>query len=140
MPSDFVKKIEDRAAPEAAERVSEAAEAWRSTAVKDAQARHPLRKERFSTLSDTEVPDLLTPADLPKDYSADQGFPGQFPYTRGVQPTMYRGRLWTMRMFAGFGTPRQTNERFRYLLEQGQTGLSTAFDFPTLMGLSLIHI
>jgi methylmalonyl-CoA mutase N-terminal domain/subunit len=90
--------------------------------------------ERFVTHSDLEVPDLLTPADLGDSYQTDLGFPGQFPYTRGVQPTMYRGRLWTMRMFAGFGTPRQTNERFRYLLAQGQTGLSTAFDFPTLMG------
>jgi methylmalonyl-CoA mutase N-terminal domain/subunit len=128
------KKAEAVHRSQGSERVAEKAEAWRSTAVKDAQARHPLRKERFSTLSDTEVPDLLTPADLSDDYSGNQGFPGQFPYTRGVQPTMYRGRLWTMRMFAGFGTPRQTNERFRYLLEQGQTGLSTAFDFPTLMG------
>jgi methylmalonyl-CoA mutase N-terminal domain/subunit len=128
------KKAEDVHLSKGPERVAEKAEAWRSTAVKEAQARHPLRKERFSTLSDTEVPDLLTPADLSDDYSGNQGFPGQFPYTRGVQPTMYRGRLWTMRMFAGFGTPRQTNERFRYLLEQGQTGLSTAFDFPTLMG------
>jgi methylmalonyl-CoA mutase N-terminal domain/subunit len=112
----------------------EAAERWRAEEVEGAVARHPLRKERFSTLSDREVPDLLTPGDLAMDYQHDLGFPGQFPYTRGVQPTMYRGRLWTMRMFAGFGTPRQTNERFRYLLAQGQTGLSTAFDFPTLMG------
>ena len=68
------------------------------------------------------------------DYLRDLGLPGEYPFTRGVQPTMYRGRLWTMRMFAGFGTPEQTNERFKYLLAQGQTGLSTAFDFPTLMG------
>ncbi|MGB5704997.1 MAG: methylmalonyl-CoA mutase family protein, partial [Polyangiales bacterium] len=114
--------------------LDEASERWRSEDVQGAVARHPLRKERFSTSSDFEVPDLLTPADLDADYQRDLGFPGQFPYTRGVQPTMYRGRLWTMRMFAGFGTPRQTNERFRYLLAQGQTGLSTAFDFPTLMG------
>ena len=107
---------------------------WREGEVKDALGRQPLRKERFSTLSDLEVPDLVTPADIETEYERDLGFPGRFPYTRGVQPTMYRGRLWTMRMFAGFGTPRQTNERFRYLLEQGQTGLSTAFDFPTLMG------
>jgi len=111
----------------------EAAE-WRAHDVQEAVARHPLRKERFVTHSDLEVPDLLTPADLHDDYHHDLGFPGRFPYTRGVQPTMYRGRLWTMRMFAGFGTPRQTNARFRYLLQQGQTGLSTAFDFPTLMG------
>ncbi|MBW1830849.1 MAG: methylmalonyl-CoA mutase family protein [Deltaproteobacteria bacterium] len=107
---------------------------WREQDVQGATARHPLRRERFVTHSDLEVPDLLTPADLGDDYQSDLGFPGRFPYTRGVQPTMYRGRLWTMRMFAGFGTPRQTNERFRYLLAQGQTGLSTAFDFPTLMG------
>ncbi len=107
---------------------------WRERDVQSATDRHPLRKERFVTHSDLEVPDLLTPADSDDRYQRDLGFPGQFPYTRGVQPTMYRGRLWTMRMFAGFGTPRQTNERFRYLLAQGQTGLSTAFDFPTLMG------
>ena len=107
---------------------------WRAGAVHDAIARQPLRKARFTSHSDVEVPDLLTPADVQSDYLRDLGFPGQFPYTRGVQPTMYRGRQWTMRMFAGFGTPRQTNGRFRYLLEQGQTGLSTAFDFPTLMG------
>src|SRR5690349_698426 len=93
-----------------------------------------LRKEKFTTLSGIEVPELLGPNDLPADYEKNLGVPGEYPFTRGVQRTMYRGRLWTMRMFAGFGTPRQTNERFRFLLEQGQTGLSTAFDFPTLMG------
>jgi methylmalonyl-CoA mutase N-terminal domain/subunit len=107
---------------------------WRAEQVRKAIARHPLRKDRFVTHSDVEVPDLLTPADVDMEYERQLGFAGEFPYTRGVQPTMYRGRLWTMRMFAGFGTPRQTNQRFRYLLEQGQTGLSTAFDFPTLMG------
>ncbi|HEY4104435.1 MAG TPA: methylmalonyl-CoA mutase family protein [Polyangiaceae bacterium] len=89
---------------------------------------------RFVTSSGIEVPDFLTPADISADYLGALGFPGEYPFTRGVQPTMYRGRPWTMRMFAGFGTPAQTNQRFRYLLEQGQTGLSTAFDFPTLMG------
>jgi methylmalonyl-CoA mutase N-terminal domain/subunit len=133
--SDPVKKLAPRQrGDEGAERLEEAAERWRSEDVEPATARHPLRCDRFSTLSDLEVPDLLTSADVEQDYARDLGFPGRFPYTRGVQPTMYRGRLWTMRMFAGFGTPRQTNERFRYLLEQGQTGLSTAFDFPTLMG------
>jgi methylmalonyl-CoA mutase N-terminal domain/subunit len=116
------------------DRLRDEAGQWREQDVQGATARHPLRRERFVTHSDLEVPDLLTPADLGDDYQSDLGFPGRFPYTRGVQPTMYRGRLWTMRMFAGFGTPRQTNERFRYLLAQGQTGLSTAFDFPTLMG------
>lgn len=108
--------------------------AWRERDVAQSYKRVPPRKERFTTWSGLQLPDLLTPLDLPFDYGTELGLPGRFPYTRGVQPTMYRGRLWTMRMFAGFGTPEQTNERFRYLLEQGQTGLSTAFDFPTLMG------
>jgi methylmalonyl-CoA mutase N-terminal domain/subunit len=94
----------------------------------------PARKARFSTWSDVDVPDVLTPADVSVDYLRDLGMPGEYPFTRGVQSSMYRGKLWTMRMFAGFGTPEQTNERFKYLLAQGQTGLSTAFDFPTLMG------
>ncbi|HEU4579220.1 MAG TPA: methylmalonyl-CoA mutase family protein [Polyangiaceae bacterium] len=107
---------------------------WRQQDVARAQQKQPLRKERFVTWSGVEVPDLVTPADVALDYERDLGLPGRYPFTRGVQPTMYRGRLWTMRMFAGFGTPEQTNRRFRYLVEQGQTGLSTAFDFPTLMG------
>lgn len=108
--------------------------AWREGAVKKSVARMPERSARFSTWSDLDVPDVLTPADVKVDYMTDLGLPGEYPFTRGVQPTMYRSRLWTMRMFAGFGTPEQTNERFKYLLAQGQTGLSTAFDFPTLMG------
>jgi methylmalonyl-CoA mutase, N-terminal domain len=111
----------------------DAERAWRE-ACEAAEKRVPPRKDAFTTLSDLEVPALATPRSAPIDFARDLGYPGQFPFTRGVQPTMYRGRLWTMRMFAGFGSPRQTNERFRYLLAQGQTGLSTAFDFPTLMG------
>ncbi|MFO0663395.1 MAG: methylmalonyl-CoA mutase family protein [Polyangiaceae bacterium] len=111
-----------------------AAEAWKNGTKAKTLAKMPLRQERFSTWSDLEVSDLATPLTSPIDYQRDLGFPGEYPFTRGVQPTMYRGRLWTMRMFAGFGTPEQTNERFKYLLSQGQTGLSTAFDFPTLMG------
>ena len=111
-----------------------AAEAWREGALKKSLAKMPARKPRFATWSDLDVHDLLTPADAPIDYLKDLGLPGQYPFTRGVQPTMYRSRTWTMRMFAGFGTPEQTNERFKYLLAEGQTGLSTAFDFPTLMG------
>jgi methylmalonyl-CoA mutase, N-terminal domain len=111
-----------------------AAHAFREGSLSRSLAKMPARKERFSTWSDLEVPDLLTPADTPIDYLRELGFPGEYPFTRGVQPTMYRGRLWTMRMFAGFGTPEQTNARFKYLLAHGQTGLSTAFDFPTLMG------
>ncbi|MBW2463808.1 MAG: methylmalonyl-CoA mutase family protein [Deltaproteobacteria bacterium] len=119
---------------EAMQAIRTARQMWADGPVADATARFPLRKDRFSTLSDVEVPDLATPSDVDLQYLTDLGFPGQYPFTRGVQPTMYRGRLWTMRMFAGFGSPAQTNERFRYLLDQGQTGLSTAFDFPTLMG------
>ncbi len=107
---------------------------WRSADVAAAERQHPLRKPRFVTWSGIQVPDVLTPADVEIDYARDLGLPGRYPFTRGVQPTMYRGRLWTMRMFAGFATPAETNRRFRYLVEQGQTGLSTAFDFPTLMG------
>ncbi|MEO8798903.1 MAG: methylmalonyl-CoA mutase family protein [Polyangiaceae bacterium] len=112
----------------------QARDAWRAGAVAKSNAKLPPRRERFSTWSGIDVPDVLTPADVHVDYTKDLGLPGEYPFTRGVQPTMYRSRLWTMRMFAGFGTPEQTNERFHYLLREGQTGLSTAFDFPTLMG------
>ncbi|MGO9715161.1 MAG: methylmalonyl-CoA mutase [Polyangiaceae bacterium] len=111
-----------------------AKEAWKKGAVASAEAKVPPRLPRFATWSDLEVEGLYTPADVRTDYAKDLGFPGEYPFTRGVQPTMYRGRTWTMRMFAGFGTPEQTNQRFHYLLKEGQTGLSTAFDFPTLMG------
>ncbi|MGB0092911.1 MAG: methylmalonyl-CoA mutase family protein [Solirubrobacteraceae bacterium] len=92
------------------------------------------RDAPFSTLSGEEIRPLYTERDLPVDGEGSIGLPGQFPFTRGVYPSMYRGRLWTMRQFAGFGTPEETNERFHYLLEHGQTGLSTAFDMPSLMG------
>ena len=93
------------------------------------------RLKRFSTVSDHPVQNLYTPLDIKDlDYSNDTGFPNQYPFTRGVQPTMYRGRLWTMRMFAGLGSAKDTNERFHLLVNEGQTGLSTAFDMPTLMG------
>ncbi len=93
------------------------------------------RKEKFSSISFREQPELVTPENGGAvDHDRDLGFPGEYPYTRGVQPTMYRGRLWTMRQFAGFGSPEDTNKRFKYLLEHGQTGLSTAFDMPSLMG------
>jgi methylmalonyl-CoA mutase, N-terminal domain len=120
--------------PDGLEAIRKAVADWRAGSVARAEATMPPRKPRFSTWSDLEVPPALTPADAPVDYLRDLGMPGEYPFTRGVQPTMYRGKLWTMRMFAGFGTPTQTNARFKYLLAQGQTGLSTAFDFPTLMG------
>ncbi|MDX6413373.1 MAG: methylmalonyl-CoA mutase, N-terminal domain, partial [Gaiellaceae bacterium] len=93
----------------------------------------------FSTISGLENEPLYTPGDVELDYERDLGYPGAYPFTRGVYPSMYRGRLWTMRQFAGFGTAAETNVRFRYLLEHGQTGLSTAFDMPTLMGLDSDH-
>jgi methylmalonyl-CoA mutase N-terminal domain/subunit len=98
------------------------------------------RKSRFITVSNHQIKRLYTPEDMKDfDYERDLGFPGEYPFTRGIYPTMYRGRLWTMRQFAGFGGPEETNRRFKYLLEQGQTGLSTAFDMPTLMGLDSDH-
>ena len=90
--------------------------------------------ELFSTISGLENEPLYTPDSVDIHYERDLGDPGVFPFTRGPYATMHRGQLWTMRMFAGFGTAEETNERFRYLLEHGQTGLSTAFDMPTLMG------
>jgi methylmalonyl-CoA mutase N-terminal domain/subunit len=92
------------------------------------------RPVRFTTLSDMEVAPLYTPDDLKGDYDSELGYPGNYPYTRGIHSSMYRGRLWTMRQFAGFGLAEDTNRRFRFLLSQGQDGLSTAFDMPTLMG------
>jgi methylmalonyl-CoA mutase N-terminal domain/subunit len=95
----------------------------------------PERLERFSTVSDKEIKNLYTPEDVAgEDFGKDLGFPGEYPFTRGVQPSMYRGRLWTMRMFAGLGSAKDTNKRFHHLVREGQTGLSTAFDMPTLMG------
>jgi methylmalonyl-CoA mutase, N-terminal domain len=96
--------------------------------------------ELFSTISGLENDPLYTPDTVEIDYEAELGYPGVYPFTRGVYPSMYRGRLWTMRQFAGFGTAEETNERFRYLLDHGQTGLSTAFDMPTLMGYDSDHL
>jgi methylmalonyl-CoA mutase N-terminal domain/subunit len=95
--------------------------------------------ELFSTISGVENEPLYSPENVELDYERDLGWPGAYPFTRGVYPSMYRGRLWTMRQFAGFGTAEETNERFRYLLDHGQTGLSTAFDMPTLMGYDSDH-
>jgi methylmalonyl-CoA mutase, N-terminal domain len=112
------------------ERRTSGLDAWRSR-----YAAVPLREgEVFTSISGAEVDPLATPESVSLDYERDLGYPGSFPFTRGVYRSMYRGRLWTMRQFAGFGTPQETNERFRYLLEHGQTGLSCAFDMPALMG------
>ncbi len=103
-------------------------------------AKHPERREKFETAGGLEVERLYTPESLAdRNFMEDIGFPGTYPYTRGVQPTMYRGRLWTMRQYAGFGTAKESNERYRYLLEQGQTGLSVAFDLPTQIGYDSDH-
>ncbi len=110
-------------------------ERWRATTRQRAVAEHPERRHSFVTSSGIPIADLYARADVAAlDEDGDLGRPGEFPFTRGVQPTMYRGRLWTMRQYAGFASAEQTNRRFRYLLEQGQTGLSVAFDLPTQMG------
>ena len=122
-------RIEDREA-------SGSIRAWRERAFAAAPERHD---ELFSTISGIESEPLYGPENVDLDYQRDLGYPGEFPFTRGVYPSMYRGRLWTMRQFAGFGTAEETNARFRYLLDHGQTGLSTAFDMPTLMGYDSDH-
>ncbi len=110
-------------------------EQWEETSLQKTLARMPERKPEFITTSSDPVNRLYTPLDVADlDYEQDLGQPGEYPFTRGIQPTLYRGRLWTMRMFAGFGSAEETNARFKYLLEQGQTGLSVAFDLATLMG------
>ena len=113
----------------------DATEEWRNDLYDSSEEREAL----FTTISGLPVDPLYTPDNTELDADRDLGFPGVYPYTRGVYPSMYRGRLWTMRQFAGFGTALETNERFRYLLEHGQTGLSTAFDMPTLMGYDSDH-
>jgi len=113
---------------------------WEKTTVPRWVRRHPERKGEFSTSSGRLIERLYTPEDVKDlDYLRDLGFPGKFPFTRGLHATMYRGRLWTMRQFAGFGTAEQTNARFKYLLKEGETGLSIAFDYPTIMGCDSDH-
>ncbi len=109
---------------------------WEEETLKKFAQKNPERPERFTTVSDAEIDRLYGPWDLPDfDYIRDLGFPGEYPFTRGVYPTMYRGRLWTMRQFAGFSTAKETNERYKYLLSHGTTGLSVAFHMPTIMGI-----
>ena len=110
-------------------------EKWKKEILEPALSKHPERRDEFITTSSQNVDRLYTSLDNSHiDYTRDISYPGEFPYTRGIHSTMYRGRLWTMRMFAGFGSSEETNSRFKYLLKQGQTGLSTAFDLPTLYG------
>ncbi len=113
---------------------------WREKTLGPLQKRFKERQERFESTSGIEIDGLYTPEDLDGfDYDSEVGYPGEFPYTRGVQPNMYRGRLWTMRQYAGFASPEESNRRYRYLLEEGQTGLSVAFDLPTQMGYDSDH-
>jgi len=120
--------------------VKEETERWENGTVKKSIQKFPERKEQFSTTSGIALKRLYTPADLDGDsYVSELGFPGEYPFTRGVQPTMYRGRLWTMRQYAGFGTAEDTNKRYKYLLDHGQTGLSVAFDLPTQIGYDSDH-
>ncbi len=115
-------------------------EAWEQGTVAKTLSRFPERRERFETTSGIKIKRAYTPLDVdPEAYLDKVGLPGEYPFTRGVQPTMYRGRFWTMRQYAGFGTAEQTNKRYHYLLEQGQTGLSVAFDLPTQIGYDSDH-
>jgi len=116
-------------------RIRAARERWEKKVLAPVIAKSPERRKRFESTSGETIERLYTPLDLENiDSLADAGFPGEYPFTRGVQPTMYRGRFWTMRQYAGFGDARESNRRYRYLLAQGQTGLSVAFDLPTQMG------
>jgi len=122
------------------EKIREAKQQWEGGPLRQNLERFPERYDEFITLSGDKAERLYTPADCADlDYLRDLGFPGQYPFTRGIHPTMHRGRLWTMRMFAGFGTAEETNARYRYLLDHGETGLSVAFDFPTLYGYDTDH-
>ena len=120
-------------------KISEHKRQWEQTTLEKSLARFPEQREQFETLSSIPVERLYTPDDVEADYLGDLGFPGQPPFTRGVQPTMYRGRFWTMRQYAGYATAEESNQRYQYLLEQGQTGLSVAFDLPTQIGYDSDH-
>ena len=120
--------------------IMEEQERWETTTVPNWVRRHPEMKKKFHNISEIPVKRLYSPIDVKNlDYLQDLGFPGEYPFTRGVHATMYRGRLWTMRQFSGFGTAAQTNKRFKYLLKEGETGLSIAFDYPTIMGYDSDH-
>lgn len=122
------------------ERIKESYQQWEEKILKPWLAKRPERKQSFTTPSGIEVKRLYTPLDLKGSYEEKLGYPGEYPFTRGIYPTMYRGRLWTIRQYAGFGSAEDTNERFRKLLEAGQTGLSMAFDLPTQLGLDPDHV
>lgn len=122
------------------EKIKKEKQQWETQCYQPLIAKHPERKKRFENLSSNEIQPLYTPEDLSDiDYLKDIGFPGQYPFLRGVHATMHRGRLWTMRQFAGFGSAEETNKRYKYLLAHGETGLSVAFDYPTLYGYDTDH-
>ena len=124
----------------ATDEIKKAQRVWEEQLLKRTLSRAPERRERFDTTSGIEVKRLYTPQERAEEQYVERvGFPGMYPFTRGVQPTMYRGRFWTMRQYAGFGTAEESNHRYRYLLEHGQTGLSVAFDLPTQMGRDSDH-
>jgi len=131
--------LESPMSPSPDERLERAKAVWEKEVLEPALERFPERRERFATSSDIELPRFLLPPDPDPDYLETLGFPGAYPFTRGVQPTMYRSRLWTMRQYAGYATAEETNARFRFLLSQGQTGLSVAFDLPTQIGYDADH-
>ena len=112
---------------------------WEREIVEPVLRRFPERRDRFETSSGIEVERVYTPEEAGIDCVEDLGFPGQYPFTRGVYPTMYRGRLWTMRQYAGYASAEESNRRYKYLLAQGQTGLSVAFDLPTQIGYDSDH-
>ena len=125
---------------ESLSKVSECKQNWEKNTLNKVLSKSPERKDEFLTGSNIEINRLYTELDIQDlDYIEDLGFPGEYPYTRGVYPTMYRGRLWTMRQYAGFGTAEESNKRYKYLLSQGQTGLSVAFDLPTQIGYDSDH-
>jgi methylmalonyl-CoA mutase N-terminal domain/subunit len=122
------------------DRIKAGKKKWEQETVSKTLSKAPERKDNFTSISSTPIERLYTPLDVARtDYEADLGYPGEFPFTRGIQPTMYRGRFWTMRQYAGFGSAKESNVRFRYLLQQGQSGLSVAFDLPTQAGYDSDH-
>jgi methylmalonyl-CoA mutase N-terminal domain/subunit len=145
-PASALNHFDGDADAAARARLKAAQDEWRKVDLANSNAKMAQRQAAFQTDGGIPIPDLLTPLDAGtpsaadvERYERDLGFPGRYPYTRGPQPSMYRGRLWTMRQFAGFGTPEDTNKRFKYLLEHGMSGLSTAFDMPALMGYDADH-
>ncbi len=122
------------------EKIKAQKDKWEKESYSKTVKKQPERKEKFENLSSNEIKNLYTPLDISNlDYTKDMGFPGDYPFLRGVYPSMHRGRLWTMRQFAGFGSAEETNQRYKYLLAHGETGLSVAFDYPTLYGYDTDH-